>query len=91
MEGRIILTCGHEDETRPSGWPLTEKDGEGVSESGVCLECYIRALQSHPQDILFGEYEVAEHLGTLRQLELQRIEESERAALARLKAKYDSA
>lgn len=68
MAGTIVLSCGHTDQVRPFGWPITLKDDDGfgraVSYSNFCLDCYKKALEEYPEDIFINEWEIDEYLSS---------------------------
>lgn len=67
----VVMTCGHEDKTRPiSGWPVKVK-ATGVNDYGVCpvvdhfvlcLDCYKKYLEDVPHLMMFHEWEEAAYL-----------------------------
>jgi len=55
MTGKIFLSCGHEDERKPTGWGLyvIEEDVDGVSlvSSSYCTDCLCRWIKDGHDNI----------------------------------------
>ena len=53
-EGKIFLSCGHEDHKKPLGWGIYERDwdvdGETLVYSTVCTSCFASTVLSKPED-----------------------------------------
>jgi len=72
LQGKVYLSCGHEDTYRPiSGWPLTVKDydtfsdgsyGKCITNSNVCLDCYIKYIGTYPENVILEPWEEQDYL-----------------------------
>jgi hypothetical protein len=53
--GKIILSCGHEDLRKPFGWEINQRiwdeDGEALSFSHYCTQCFAVAVLTSPEDV----------------------------------------
>lgn len=71
--GKIYHSCGHEDFHRPvSGWPLVTKDydtlsdgtyGKVITNSTVCIYCYLGYVKKYPETVVFDDWEKEEWFG----------------------------
>lgn len=56
MQGKIILTCGHEDPIWPHGWATIQKDQTrdgrpALSYGTSCSQCFSEIVRTRPEDV----------------------------------------